>query len=226
MELILKVENLSKTFNHRIILNDVSFSMAAGDCTALLGPNGSGKTTLLKLLSGVMKPQKGSGSLFNQPLFKANYKYRIDLIYLGHAPMLYPALTAIENLRFFFQIRREIVLLSEIQESLDEFGLLEQSNEPVRNFSAGMLQRLNLVRLGLSNWQLALLDEPNSVLDQEGLQILNTLLLNWKSQGKSILFSTHDVNWAKSMSTKGLILSKAKLNEVSNTGMGNADSVN
>ena len=187
MELILKVENLSKTFNHRIILNDVSFSMVAGDCTALLGPNGSGKTTLLKLLSGVMKPQKGSGSLFSQPLFKANYKYRIHLIYLGHAPMLYPALTVIENLRFFFQIRREIVLLSEIQESLDEFGLLEQSNEPVRNFSAGMLQRLDLVRLKLSNWQLALLDEPNSALDQEGLQILNTLLLNWKSQGKSIL---------------------------------------
>lgn len=153
-----------------------------------------------------MRPDSGTATLKEFPLFTENISHRNHLIYWSHQALFYPAFTGIENIRFFLSLRDKSVNDNRIREELDRFGLLRQIDDPVRIYSAGMLQRLTMIKLILSNWTLALMDEPTSALDVEGLEHLNGLIKEWKSNGRTILFSTHDIKWAEQWADKALCI--------------------
>ncbi|MFQ6610332.1 MAG: ATP-binding cassette domain-containing protein [Fidelibacterota bacterium] len=204
--MILSVNNVTKSFHHKKILRDISFQISEPSASVLIGTNGVGKTTLLKTLAGVMRPDSGTATLKEFPLFTENISHRNHLIYWSHQALFYPAFTGIENIRFFLSLRDKSVNDNRIREELDRFGLLRQIDDPVRIYSAGMLQRLTMIKLILSNWTLALMDEPTSALDVEGLEHLNGLIKEWKSNGRTILFSTHDIKWAEQWADKALCI--------------------
>ncbi len=200
-------ESIGKSFHLHPVLRDVSFSLATGETVLLFGRNGCGKTTLLRILAGIMRPEKGTARLNGLPLFTTDSRWRQDMVYLGHRPNLYPAFTARENLMLSVRLRGQAWDEETFRTLLVRYGLAGREYEPVRVYSEGMLQRLGLIRLELASWRVALLDEPSAALDVDGAQILGEAVTRWRSQGRTVFFTSHDLGWGAARADRALLLS-------------------
>lgn len=205
---IITLNQVAKSFYLRPVLRSVSLDIRPGEGLFLAGRNGSGKTTLLKIMAGVMRPEGGSGVIGDHPLFTSDGRWRGSLCYLGHHPNLYPSFTATENVRLALRLRGQAWNQLRFDQTMERFGLGGRENEPIRAYSEGMLRRLGLVRLELSDWKLALLDEPGSALDIEGVELLSATLRAWQKNGRAILFTSHDVAWGAATADRCLYLAE------------------
>jgi ABC-type multidrug transport system ATPase subunit len=207
LSFIFSATHIVKSFHLRTVLKDVTFTLKKGETALLLGRNGSGKTTLLDILAGVMRPERGAARLGEFPLFTSDGRWRCQMVYLGHRAGLYPAFNARENLHLALRLRRERWNEEAFQNGLSRYGLQGRENDPIRIYSEGMLQRLGLIRLELTNWKLAFMDEPSSALDVEGIEALQETMERWRSQGRSVLFTSHDMSWgAATRADRALLL--------------------
>ncbi len=207
MATLFTAERIGKSFHLHPVLRDVSFSLAAGETVLLFGRNGCGKTTLLRILAGIMRPEKGTARLNGLPMFTTDSRWRRDMVYLGHQPNLYPAFTARENLMLSVRLRGQAWDEEKFRALLARYGLAGREYEPVRVYSEGMLQRLGLIRLELTSWRVALLDEPSAALDVDGAQILGEAVARWRSQGRTVFFTSHDLGWGAARADRALLLS-------------------
>lgn len=203
---MLQLRKVAKSFHRRPVLKDISLSLSEGERLFLVGLNGSGKTTLLKIMAGVMRPEQGSGQLDDLPLFTPDGSWRRSVAYLGHHAGLYPSFSARDNLKLVQKLRRLPWDEQRFMELLDRYGLQGRESEPVQVYSEGMLRRLGLVRLSLTHWQVALLDEPGSALDVDGTALLSQAMTDWQREGRSLLFTSHDVAWGAEMADRSLLL--------------------
>ncbi|MDB9884927.1 heme ABC exporter ATP-binding protein CcmA [Candidatus Marinimicrobia bacterium] len=208
---MLSVTGLSKSFNHRKILDNLSFQLKFGETAVFMGNNGAGKTTLLRIIARIMTPDKGEIIFENINILTSQPSSRKNILYIGHAPAMYASLSALENLKFALEIRKNKLAESKIIYQLEHFGLLEQANDPISFFSQGMLQRLKLTYAELSNWNLLLLDEPFSGLDKEGEEQMDLALSNWQKKGKSICLVLHNIVKAKIYGDKTFNLLDGKI---------------
>ncbi len=195
---MLFVSHLSKSFNRRSVLKNITFDITAGETIVIMGKNGAGKSILLRIIARIMACDKGSVKFQNHDLLKGVPVIRKDLLYLGHAPAMYSGLSAMENLSLTLQLRGTPVLEEEIIKVLDQYGLLQQKDDPITIYSQGMLQRLKLTYAELAQWSLLLMDEPFSGLDDDGTAQMHTALIQWKSEGKTMCLVLHD----EAMATK------------------------
>ena len=179
----------------------------------LIGRNGSGKTTLLKIIAGVMRPERGRGELNGRPLFTSDGAWRKSVAHLGHQAALYPSFSARENLKLVLKLRRLPWNEDRFQELLDLYGLQGRSSDPVGIYSEGMLRRLGLIRLAMTDWQVALLDEPATALDMDGIELLTTAMNLWQAEGRSLLFTSHDIAWGAAMADRWALLSGGAIAE-------------
>lgn len=179
----------------------------------LVGRNGCGKTTLLRILAGIMRPEWGSATLGGKALFTTDSSWRRDMVYLGHRPNLYPAFSARENLQLSVELRRQTWDEQSFQALLERYELVGREHDPIRVYSEGMLQRLGLIRLELAEWRLALLDEPSSALDVEGEELLKSTIAGWKSQGRSVFFTSHDLHWGAGCADRAVFLDEGTISQ-------------
>ena len=199
-------EQIGKSFHLRPVLRNVSFSLRAGESILLFGHNGCGKTTLLRILAGLMRPEKGKATLNGKPLFTSESSWRKDMVYLGHRPSLYPAFTARENLMLSIQLRGQVWEEERFLSLLTGYGLADRQYEPVAVYSEGMVRCLDLIRLELVSWQVALLDEPSAALDVNRTNLLGESIERWRSQGKIVFFTSHDLGWGAAQASRAVLL--------------------
>jgi heme exporter protein A len=167
-----------------------------------VGPNGAGKTTLLRMLATLHRPGKGTLSVMGHDLPDKAQLVRPHLGYLGHDPLVYLDLTALQNLELFADLYGVPDPRARIEELLDHVGLLARAFEPVRTFSRGMAQRLGIARLLLHRPTLLLLDEPTSGLDAAGAALLDRVV----ADGASVVIVTHDVERAVHVADRVMVL--------------------
>jgi len=177
-------------------LRAVSFELAAGGCLLVTGPNGSGKTTLLRLLAGLAAPTRGRLEVRTE---------RSRLGYLGHEPLLYRDLTALENLELYGRLYRVPERRERAGMLLERFGLWHARNARVGSFSRGMTQRLALCRTLLHEPDLLVLDEPFSALDDAAASLLEDELAALAGR-RTIVLSTHDPGRVLPLATARLAL--------------------
>jgi ABC-type multidrug transport system ATPase subunit len=163
-EAVLRARALEKRYGTRAVLRDVGFELPAGGALVVTGPNGAGKTTLLRLVAGLAAPTNGS-------LEVAVDRSRIG--FLGHEPLVYRELTALENLDLFGRLYRVPERRERIGMLLERFGLWDSRGVRVTAFSRGMTQRLAICRALLHEPELLVLDEPHSALDAQGAALLD-----------------------------------------------------
>jgi len=204
----LRVEGLSRTYGDDYALIELNAEFSAGKITALLGPNGAGKSTLIALLTGLLRPSEGE-IYFGQRATRPDAKLRAQIGYLGHRSMLYGALSARENLRFF-QGLYSSPDLQYGERLLERLNLRRDGDRPVEGFSRGMVQRLSLARALLNRPQLLLLDEPLSGLDQAGVEIALSLIQERAQAGGIVLLATHDLKAAARCAEEALILRRGR----------------
>ena len=161
---LVRATGVERSFGPRRVLRDVSFELVRGGALVVTGPNGSGKTTLLRLLVGLATPTRGTLDVALD---------RARLGFVGHEPLLYRELTALENLDLFGRLYRVPERRERIGMLLERFGLWEARTERVLAFSRGMTQRLALCRALLHGPELLVLDEPHSALDLDGAALLD-----------------------------------------------------
>lgn len=183
--------NLSRWYGDRVALEDVSFDLRAGDTLVVFGANGAGKSTLLRILSTLVRPHAGELSVLGEELPRDSWAVRGRIGLIGHEPLVYRDLTARENLRFTARLHK--IDFSEIDRILDRVDLAERADEPVRNFSRGMLQRLSTARALLPDPDLLLLDEPLANLDPGAALLLEPFIGRAPHHTRVIV--THDIEY-------------------------------
>jgi heme exporter protein A len=144
-----------------------------------------------------MACEKGKILFQNQNLFDGEPSIRKKLLYIGHAPAMYTALSAIENLTLALNLRYIKANASKILDRLNHFGLGMQANDPISIYSQGMLQRLKLAYAELTDWDLLLFDEPFTGLDQDGVALMDKALTQWIKEGKTMCMVIHNMERAK-----------------------------
>lgn len=185
---MLSLEGISKEYNLRPVLENVDLILQPGLLYTLMAPNGSGKTTLLQIMAGLTRPTKGRVLWDGQPV-RPQHRRRIGV--LLQQPMLYADLTAAENLRFYAGLYGLSPADGLVSDWLVRVGLVDSTDERVRNFSKGMRQRLSLARCFLHDPEVLLLDEPFDGLDEQGREILAHLLKGRVADGASVFLVTH-----------------------------------
>ena len=179
---MIRASGLSKRYGEKRVLERLDFELDRGDFLLVTGPNGSGKTTLLRICAGLSVPTGGELEV---------RVGRARLGFLGHEPLVYRELTAIENLDLYGRLYRVPERRERIGMLLERFSLWQSRNDRAGSFSRGMLQRLALCRVLLHEPDLLILDEPFSALDDEGAALLDRELADLRST-RTFLVATHD----------------------------------
>src|SRR4051812_18077848 len=161
---MIRARGLSKRYGAKRVLEEVDLAVPRGGFLLVTGPNGSGKTTLLRLCAGLAAPTAGELEVGVD---------RARIGFLGHEPLVYRELTALENLDLYGRLYRVPERRERIGMVLERFGLWKARNERAGSYSRGMLQRLALCRTFLHEPELLLLDEPYNALDEQGAALLD-----------------------------------------------------
>lgn len=193
---------VNQRFGRVAALREMNLIVEEGESLMITGPNGSGKTTLLRITSGLIRPTSGSVSVGGDPPLAV----RARIGYAGHSPLLYPYLSAEENLRFFgalYGVSHETVALG-----LARAGLDGKTAAPCRTLSRGELQRVDLARALLHDPDLLLLDEPFTGLDTDAASKLSEVL---RRGGRTLMLATHDADLGEAVTNRTVRLEEGLL---------------
>jgi heme exporter protein A len=187
-----ETRGLSRRFGNRVALEGIDISVSAGECLAIFGPNGAGKTTLLRVLAGLLHPTTGTVRIGGETLAGAGgVAARADIGFISHQTMLYPALTARENVEFTARLYGIPAPRGATEVSLARLHMLEHADSPVRALSRGLKQRVSIARAFVHTPRVVLLDEPYTSLDALGAADLSTTLAGLKASGAALVLVTH-----------------------------------
>ncbi len=179
--MLLRLEQVARSYGDRLIFKDVDFSLAPGEVVLLLGPNGAGKSTLMLVMAGLLAPGAGTVGLRDGT--------RIGRI--GHQGCLYPRLSALENLRFWSALHGRPAGEDALFLALEQVDLAAFAEEPAASFSRGMAQRLDLARVFLLEPDILLLDEPGTGLDTRSTRALRAAVAATRRRGAGVVWITH-----------------------------------
>ena len=188
----LSVEKVHVWRGDRHVLRGVSLDVHPGELMHVSGPNGTGKTTLLRVVSGLLRPEKGSVAWQGRSIAATAAEYQSALAYASHEPALKSDLTALENLRFTVGLKRRVTA-AELRSSLERTGVANCADLPARVLSAGQRRRVAMARVLAFQADLWLLDEPYTNLDASGSSLLSALLAEHVEQGGVALVVAHHV---------------------------------
>jgi len=201
------VESLTKTYPGGVqALRGLSFSVEWGEIFALIGPNGAGKTTTLRILSTLILPSGGSARILDHDVVAEPMKVRGVIGYLPEEAGAYPRLTGIEFLRFVAAVRGKGDEAVEVGVQLS--GLGDRLRERIKGYSKGMVRRLLLASVLMTDPKVAILDEPTSGMDVLHSTYIRRMIKEWVQDGKrTVLLSSHNMLEVEYLSDRVLIIS-------------------
>jgi len=210
---VIEARGVGKVFGLRPVLRGVDLTVAEGEFLTLFGPNGSGKTTFLRILATLSRPTTGLVRIAGYELPGQAAAVRRSLGMVAHQPLLYPDLSAEENLRLYARLYGVSGEAERVAEVLEMVGLLPRARDVVGTFSRGMQQRLAIGRALLHRPSILLLDEPYTGLDQDAASILDGVLREAlaASDRPTVLMTTHDLGRGLALCDRVAILSRGKI---------------
>jgi len=188
----------------------VSFTQRRGEIAVVLGENGAGKTTLLRLMAGLLRPAAGSVRTGGRRVSQTDPISRAGLAFVGHGASSYDELSVIENVRFAAQLRAVAPDSPRIRETLEQVDLWRFRDRRARELSRGMRQRLELAGALVADPEVILLDEPFNALDSRSRASVDALLAGRKPNA-AILIATHEIDHARSIADRVLVLHRGRL---------------
>ena len=187
----INIDNISKSFDKGLVLNNINLYFESGKVYGLKGRNGSGKTMLLRAISGLILPDKGTIKI-DDKILGDDLSFPPSVGVLIENPGYIPELSGKENLRNIADIK-SVVSDKEINEIMKYFDLEPESKKPVKKYSLGMKQKLGLCMAFMEDPELVLLDEPMNALDEKAVNDLKDLILKKEKEGKLIIIASHDL---------------------------------
>lgn len=208
---MIQVRGLVKAFGYQAALRGVDLDVADGEFVTVVGPNGAGKTTLLRVLATLSKPTAGVVRIAGHDLNKAGAQVRRIIGLVSHQTLLYPHLSAEDNLSFFGRMYDVADLDERIDEVLELVGLDARRTDLVRTFSRGMVQRLTIGRAILHRPRVMFFDEPYTGLDQQAASVLGGILTSVAAAGRTVLLTTHNLERGLIGCDRAVVLDRGKV---------------
>ncbi|BDW92349.1 ATP-binding cassette domain-containing protein [Muricauda ruestringensis] len=211
---MITTNNLTKKFGDFVAVDNLSISVKEGEILCLLGANGAGKSTTINMLLNFIKPTSGTAEINGMDVVKNPLKTKEFVTYIPENLMLYPSLTAIENLDYFSGIAGKKLSSKTLTDFLREAGLQETAfKKRISTFSKGMRQKVGIALALAKDTKVLLLDEPTSGLDPKASNEFGELLQNLKNKGVAVLMATHDLFRAKEVATHIGIMKDGQLRQ-------------
>ena len=210
---MLEARHLVKRFFGVTVVDDVSFVVRPGEIVGYLGPNGSGKTTTGRMLTGLVEPSSGLVLFDGRAVSTDPIEYRRRLGYVPEEPMLYPFLSAREQLRLLGHLRELPPASTErrMNALIELFGLGDAGEQPISAYSKGMKQKVLIIAALLHDPDLLIFDEPDSGLDVTTLLVLRHLMHTLAERGKAVLYSSHVLEVVEKLCTRVIILHRGRI---------------
>jgi len=202
---LLEARGIEKRFGAVAALRGIDLTIESHRVLGVVGPNGAGKSTLLKLLAGLARPTAG------RIVRSSGADRRGDVGYLGHATLLYPELTAAENLEFVGRLHGVADPAGRAHTLLEEEGLADVADRRAGGFSRGMAQRLSIARARVHDPAIVLLDEPFTGLDLPAAERLAARIATLRAAGHGLVLVTHDVRQAAELADAVIVLSAGRI---------------
>lgn len=211
MNAVIQVKHLTKDFKDLKAVNDLSFTVEAGQVYGFLGQNGAGKSTTIRMLLTLIKPSSGEIEIFGLNLLKHRNEILRQVGAIIERPDLYKYLTALENLRIFAVMSGIKVSEKKLMDQLAMVGLAERAHSKVKTYSQGMKQRLGIATALVHDPKLIILDEPTNGLDPQGIADIRNLILQLsKEMNKTLLISSHLLSEMELIADSMIIIDKGK----------------
>ena len=215
---MITTKNITKKYGNFVAVNNLSLEVKPGEILCLLGANSAGKSTTINMLLNFTKPNTGVCEINGLEVFNNPIKTKEFLTYIPENLMLYPTLTAVENLDYFTKLSGKKFEVLELKLYLIEAGLQEDAHHNrIETFSKGMRQKVGIALAIAKESKILLLDEPTSGLDPKSSNEFMQLLTKMKNDGVAILMVTHDLFRAKQVSTHIGIMRAGVLENYCNT---------
>ncbi|WP_420935191.1 cytochrome c biogenesis heme-transporting ATPase CcmA [Alteromonas sp. A081] len=188
---MLKACELTCVKRDRVLFENVSLAVNAGELLYVRGPNGAGKTSLLRILTGLSTPESGTVLFNGQDIADSSLSYLSTLLYLGHKSGTNGSLSALDNLTFWLAQHQVKCEESQLFDALMRIGLVGLEDVPVRFLSAGQQRRVALARLWLKPADVWILDEPFTALDVKGIALLEGQMKSHVERGGIVITTSH-----------------------------------
>lgn len=206
---LVKIENISKSFQGKYALDNVSLEIEKGEIFGLLGPNGAGKTTLIRIINQIIQADSGQIYFDNEPLKQRH----LELIgYLPEERGLYRSMKVLDHLIFLGQLRglkkNDALKTSELW--LEKMEISSWKNKRIEELSKGMAQKVQFLGAIIHEPKLLILDEPLSGFDPINMELILSILKEMKDQGKTILLSTHNMKSVEEICDRAAIIHQSK----------------
>lgn len=206
----IETKKLTKVFGDRKALDKVSIEVPKGAFLSIFGPNGAGKTTLVRTLATLSRATSGTALVAGFDAKEEPDKVREHIGLISHNPMLYPDLTAMENLMFTAQLYGVVNAEERVRELLRAVELDHRRFDVVRTFSRGMTQRLSIARALMNDPDVVFLDEPYAGLDPHAVEIFDGLIEQLRD-GRTFIMVSHDLQKGFDVCTHALVLARGRV---------------
>lgn len=210
---MIRTEDLTKHFGETVAVDRLSLEIPKGEFFAFLGPNGAGKTTTIRMITGLLRPSRGSVRIAGHDVRHAPEDAKRHVGYIPDRPFLYEKLTAREYLRFVAHLYRVPPSAAEprINEWLETFSLTDRAEEFIESYSHGMRQKLVFAAAFLHQPDVYIIDEPMVGLDPAGARLVKNLLKKETTNGRTVFLSTHTLSVAEELADRIGIIHRGRL---------------
>ncbi|HYB85010.1 MAG TPA: ABC transporter ATP-binding protein, partial [archaeon] len=209
----IETHGLTKKFSNFTAVDHVDLTVERGEIYGFLGPNGAGKTTTIRMLCTLLAPTSGSATVDGYDVVKEGDDVRMRIGLVSEKMIMYPRLTALENLMFFgrlYRIDRD-TLRKKSEDLLELVKLTPFKDKLVGGFSSGMRQRVNVIRAILHDPDILFLDEPTTALDPQSTRFVRDLVKELRQRGHTIVLTTHIMEEADELSDRICIIDHGKV---------------
>jgi ABC-2 type transport system ATP-binding protein len=207
--LAVEVSHIVKSFADKVVVNDLSFSVAQGEIFGLIGPNGAGKTTTIRMMMDIIKPDSGDVTILGEKLREAT---KNKLGYLPEERGLYRKLGVLDSIIYLASLKGVDRRSAEekANELLNQTGMLPHKGKKIEELSRGMGQIIQFIVSIIHDPELVVLDEPFAGLDPVNTELLKGMLLDLRNQGKALILSTHQMNEIEELCDRILMINHGR----------------
>lgn len=213
MEKVIEVDGLTKQYQNVTAVDDLSFEVVAGEFFGLLGPNGAGKTTTIRMLTGLLKPTRGSAEIAGYDSVKETLEVKQRIGVVSEVSNLYNEMSAWDNLMFIGELYGvdRSTRVNRARRLLEAFQLYERRHDSVAGYSKGMKRRVRITAALLHRPEVLFLDEPTSGLDVQSSRIIRAILRQLNKDGMTVFLTTHYIDEADQFCDRVAIIRQGRI---------------